>query len=584
MKRKTTKSPVRIYTFGARLDPEATATAMRILRDANDYYNDLVQIENARRDAYRDARSLLCPEIGEVEAEAERLEAVLENLRRELKSARSARRDMFDDCTLRGEIEEAKRELSPINTRLRELRKQCKALPALADESQRLDALAKVLTKSLRENSRVSWTTRGRRDDAAKQAFKTSPYRVKFRRFDGTGSIGGQILKLRGIYLDTDRVFSDWSTFFQLDPLPDSQWDTRSGCRSALTAGRIRVGSQGAAPVWLPFTVKIHRRLPKGIIKNAWLLITKCGERTKVQLQMTIESESFTAPSPSLPPVAVALGWERSQSGGSHVATVASADGSVRHLVLPHAVHSAIDHAESIRSAADRYFDEARERLAVARDAGELPDEVADQCATIRNWRGARRLRRIERILNTDRDTDAMWQRWKTDRLAAGHDLYAPPSEVESLEDYLHIWARKDRHLRQVEADLRRKATARRLDIYRNFVASLAGHEVLLDELDLKAFVREKNPEDEHIPRNVQRLRAQCAPAKLGELLEASGAVKVRLKPGDGETATPLGGTLRLVQHCVRVLRVGGHDTSALEATLNEQRRTLDSLRQMAAE
>jgi hypothetical protein len=587
MKRKTTAEPCRVYKYGIRLSRDAEDVVFTALRQSRDFYNDLVTIENARRDAYRASRSAAVPEYAAAEDEVALLVERLEEVRTAILAARKAKRAKVDTSDLNDEAAAIRVELKEASARLKELRKAADADPRVRAESERIGDLGKQLVKSAYANSPLYWTTQGLVLKAFDQAKKTAGGRLSYKRFEPRGSVGGQILARNGAFLSTSTVFGE-GTVFQLDPLPHGTWDTRSGRRHAYTKGRLRVGSEGRAPIWLEFDLLMHRPLPSsGLIKNAWVQAESQGNRMRYDLCISVESAAFVAPPNDGSAVAVAAGWKRIHDGSVHVATTLDASGDPNPIVLPRAIFDRFDHCDSLRSISDQHFEDARHVLAAHLD--ELPEWAREDVRYMHTWRSHKRLARIARRLADEQidDIGSMWQAWKSERLANGLDLFAPSVEVSAwatlrgldpLAVYLELWRRKNAHLCQVESDLRAKARRQRDDIFRNVVATLRGRKIVASSADLKAASRKANPEDDRDTSNdVRRLRAQASPGRLLELLKADGAELMKLPPAgeypDIDTMTA---------RCVALLRHAGEDTSDIEATITEQRATLATLRDAA--
>jgi hypothetical protein len=590
MKRKTTSEPCKVYKYSIRLSKEGEDAVFEQLRQSRDFYNQLVEIENARRAAYRAARSAAVPPYAAAEEDVATLVAGLEDVRSAILATRKAKRAKISTADLDSEAKALRASLKVASARLKELRKEADADPAVKEEAARISELGKQLIKSAYHNSPLYWTTQGKVLKAFDQARKDSAA-PRFKSFEPRGSVGGQILARNGKFLSTTTVFDGHCTVLQLDPLGPGSWDTRSARRHAYTTGRLRVGSNGRDPKWLEFDILMHRPLPSsGLIKNAWVQAETQGNRTRYELHMSIESSEFSVPPHTGGTVAIGVGWKRMADGSVHVATILDASGDPRHVTLPKVIFDRFDHCESLRSASDLHFEAVRN--AVAARVSELPGWAQDELRHMFQWRSHKRLARIARRLAAEQieDVDTMWQAWKTKRLAAGLDLFAPYSEIETWANSLpkgsatpqvatlELWRRKNAHLYQVECDLVAKARRYRDDIFRNVAASLRGCRVLASSADLKASARKANPEDDCDTSNeVRRLRAQASPGRLLELLKAEGAEIVKLPPDDQYPDVDT-----MTARCIALMRHAGEDTSIIEETINEQRAALSALREAA--
>lgn len=601
MKRKANDTPCRIYSYGIRLEWEAEEVIVEVLKQATDYYNQLAMIENGRRDAYRAARTAIVPEYAAAELAAVEAELALEEARAEILSTRRKARANVRDADVSATVKALAKANREAWARVKELRVVADADDGVVAEGERINDLAKALSKNLYQSHGLFWMTKGRTIRAFEAARKAARGRVKWKRFEPSGGVGGQILKASTGYMTTTSVYDGRSQFFQIDPLPADSWDTRAKRRKAYTRGRLRVESFGRDPVWLEFDLLMHRPLPPdGLIKNVWVQAVRCGLRTRYHLQMTIESDAFAAPAREKHHTAVALTWKRDpHTQDVHVATTLDAAGSIEHLSLPRSIFDRFDFADSLRSASDIHFDAARDAVRTWFDLNDAPEWLTEATATMGHWRSHKKLARVAGDLSREAfgydRAGELWAKWKTERLRDSLDLFADydviakwfgrkvrvTSELERLAFYLELWRRKNAHLYQWESDVRRKAQGHRDDIYRAWVARMRGRRWALNKGDLKAASRKANPEDEDMPSNIRLLRSRAAPGKLAELLKQDGAVEVAVaKPKDmADLATPYA-------RCVAVLDAVGEDTTDLRESIALQRAALQELRNtpMAAE
>src|ERR1700748_31254 len=78
MKRKTSTTPTKIWSFGALRPTENEEKFLEQLFQANRYYNTLIEIERKRRDSFREARSQVVPELGALEVKWQELDSRFE--------------------------------------------------------------------------------------------------------------------------------------------------------------------------------------------------------------------------------------------------------------------------------------------------------------------------------------------------------------------------------------------------------------------------------------------------------------------------------------------------------------------------
>jgi hypothetical protein len=641
--RKKTRTPVRIYNYGVRLTREAEAQAVRILRQAHDYQRDRIIIENARRAAYREARSKLVPEYAEAEeaamAASERLQAVQRTIKSEKAAARSGRTD--DD--LAAEAKALRAESAAAWARVKEIRALTDNTDAMRAESERIAALAdgdivgeksrgdkveKVrsggLVKSCYEGSPLYWTTKGMVSNALKAAFRDNPGRLDaWRPFTAEGRIGGQ--PGTDSSLTTGTVFGS-HPYLRLERLPSESWDSCSARRRAYSAGKIRIGSDGRAPLWLEFSALLHRPLPEsGTIKLAWLLARKQGGRIRWSLQLTIESEAFERPARRGHKTAVAVGFKALPEGGAQVACAMDVAGSVDYLTIPAELIRRLEHADALQSAGDIAFEAAKAVAKTFRSSAAAPAWFAEATETISHWRNKVKLVRVARRLASevlgDRERD-LWAAWKAHRgwrapqrcggrkkrPGGGEDLFgtldevrafmakgsaAPQScdkttkrsrtakvrdrELAAVAFYLSTWRRKSTHLYQWSRDVDASARRWREDIFRTWRHSLADRALVASCVPLETVTRKPRPEERDGARALRMLRARCSPGRLIEVLKEGGAEELKVTIPER-----FAGFDSMAARAAAMLEVAGEDIGDIEKRMSEQRAALQTLRDAA--
>lgn len=228
---------------------------------------------------------------------------------------------------------------------------------------------------------------------------------------------------------------------------------------------RISTAERGVSE-WVTADTAIHRPVP-GDTKILWIYLVPEVHRDG-RMDYSVQ---FTA-QPTTTLIERAPG-----SGHAHVEFCWSRDGETLRVArvngepvwLPVIIPSRIAHAESLRSAAGKLFDEAQ-RVAHEHGVGyhRSPDRLA------------------QTILTRDKEREdwlAVWETYRSERLAAQLDLMATREEtaawaaahgVDPVAFWLTCWRRKDKHLRQMEQGNRDHATRGRTDFYRVTAARLS--------------------------------------------------------------------------------------------------------------
>jgi hypothetical protein len=306
---------------------------------------------------------------------------------------------------------------------------------------------------------------------------------------DGGGRIGVQFQG--GTHVRD--ILDGRSQLLRIDPLPATQWQTRSGRRGARTVLHFRVASDARRnAVWAEFPMLMHRPLPTdGVVKRAVIIKKRVAQRAVYELQLVLESASFAAQqSPANAPLAaINFGW-RVRPEGLRVAMLVDEYGLQREFLLPRRLLDKLEHADSIRSVRERNLMLFRAQLIEA--LARLPERHAwmnDALQSMRAWRSAERFTRL--VL-----------RWMDERVA-GDDA------VFGLAD---AWRRRDLHLMQYETYERRSALQQRRNLYRVMAKETATYDaIVLEAFDLRRVSRNPAPEDEatrHMPQRRNRQRA----------------------------------------------------------------------------
>ncbi len=401
---------------------------------------------------------------------------------------------------------------------------------------------------------------------------------LKFRRWDGCGRIGVQ---LQGCVTVED-VFRGRSTLVHIDPLPTGTWtrttkagvvhtgkhglDTRSGRRNAWTVARMRVtgtgkNGKGGKPVWVEMPILVHREIPRGEVKWAWIQITRIGLRTRYDLYLTLKSGAFPRRAvPTTGMVAIDIGWRNMPDGSTRVGYSIDDKGVERDYrvddrevfsILPGTASlvDALRYPEHLRSTGDKYFvwvcdklgewlkehmatrqmldahlaeedtkwqTERNERRRLGGDPEE-PITVRTVLQCLSSWKAHGKLARLvawwrDQVFPNRIDVGKLWRAWKTARLGTKQDLFCDPKDVaawlgergvvdaiRSMVVWCEWWRRKDAHLAQWEGNQRRKSHLRRRELYRHWALEIAKsyNVVIVENFDMRKVVKRPAPEAE---------------------------------------------------------------------------------------
>ena len=420
-----------------------------IIRRSNSYYNKLVEIERARLERFAEIRREFAPDLAALEDEWARLDERAAELVRAIKRARQehwrrtkGERSLLVPEDLEVELERVSAEKERVSAEAKRLRRAFAA--RLEPDTVRYRALtteraagggprirervnAEVLEEMLADPATDEAWRRVRESDAHALAEKkaaravcglptgtylaieeafdrakkdAAPRAPRFKSHRGEGKI---VVQLR--HTTIADVLAGASAFLQLTPDPKPG---RKGKSEQHYLARIRVGSDGRAPVWATFPVRLHRMPPAdAVVKWAWITVRRQGERMRYELQLVLQHESFGVakrPAGIGDGGHIRLGWSQTADG---VLVAMWDDGK---LVVPRRMIERALRAETLISHADRYYDTI---CRVLRLVGvELPPHM-------RRWRMT--LRRVlvdfaRHVFGADRARD-LWRAWRKQRL-----------------------------------------------------------------------------------------------------------------------------------------------------------------------
>lgn len=480
----------KVYKYGC-LAPTVNGEVIeQQIARAHQYQHQLVELERARRDAYREARRRLVGDYEAAEQAYEHAQGAEQVAKQRLRAAKSASRSRKAPQELKDAVREARAARQQASADLKALRVRAKASPELEIAAEQIAARAVVLQKALRAVCGVYWGTYIMIEEAVRRASGgTAP--PAFRRWTGGGRVGVQI---QG-GLPTLAVTHQHGTLVQVDPLPEHTWDRRRDRRRAYTTLRLRVGSEGREPVWAHVPLLMHQPLPlKGVVKRVALTRKRRGYRDHWTVEFTVvEPDPEPAASPEV--IAFNFGWTRLESGALRAAYWRDSRGAAGTIEIPPHIPGALEHARGLRALQDRLFDAVRPKLATVRDAAGAPPWLRQAADAWHAWRSHKRLAGVVR-------------RWACERFDGDAALF----------DIAKQWLDTHEHLYQWEVDEVAKAVRRRTEVFRVAAARLlpAYGTVLLDNTDFSRLARRADPDrDEELEQAQRRQRMEAAPGDL---------------------------------------------------------------------
>lgn len=517
-----------VYRFGLLPPTENHELVLAQMRAAHVYRNRLTEIERARRAKVRSINSAH----GDIAA-AERAAAAAAEAEQEAARAVSAHRASTRTRAVPAPLKET---LTGARVAKRDAVQKLRAMRAAAREDvstvsavEKVNEEASAEQKAARAACGVYWGTYLLVEEAMDAARKTplydgaEPNDPRFARWEGEGTVGVQ---LQG-GLPTPEAFGD-DTRIQIRqiPLPPGV-SARHKPRAEV---RLRVGSDGRAPIWATWIAILHRPLPEGgTIKRAAVHLRKIGPRSRWFLDVVVDA-------PAGPrrcgegAVAVDLGW-RKIGEEIRVAVWRAEDGETGEIRIPEKLVGSLRKPDDLREIRDRAFNAARDVLATwIAQQQVIPDWLREASAHLRQWRSPGRLASL--VL-----------RWRKERFegdAAGYDV-------------LERWRYHDHHLWEWETSQRSKSLGHRREVYRVAAARLAERfgVVVLEKFDLRQIARRPVKESEEAENEVSRSNRH-----LVAVSELRSALRQAFLSRGGEVAeVDAGDTTRICPVCGLVER-----------------------------
>jgi hypothetical protein len=476
--------PSRIWTFGAKAPHEGHDLVMRQIWLGHRYRNLLVKVERLRRDHIAALRAKLSPDLAILESSVAELNNQLDGVRSAIRAENTTRGRKTKGTPLqRQEIAALKRQLRQTKAMLKNEKRRVYGLDEWQAEQQRITDWAhswQLRFRAAASRCGLYWGTYLVIEQSLSKCRCGPP--PKYKSYRGEGRVAVQIqhgLTVAELLLGTDNRLR-----FIAPPQGDSI-TSKAGIRlpSRWHSGFLRVGSIGREPEWCGFRFRYHRTIPPDArIKWAWLKRTLIGTRYIWQLQVTLARDEWPKHDCAASgEVALDVGW-RLFSDRMRVAVWESEDGSCGELSIPREMLDGWRRAETLRSQRDQLFNLARNQLAEWLEGRDVPEWLRQRAAYLRQWRSTRRLARL------------LWY-WREHRFPGDESIFPLLDDHHSRT----AWQQVDRHLYEWEANQRAKMSDWRLNLYREFVASLRRRYAIasVEDADWRKLAAKPPPEED---------------------------------------------------------------------------------------
>lgn len=536
MKRKTSSTPSRIWTFGCFAPVTGADLVERQFIKAHRYYNTLIEIEKEAQDAVREVQHNH-PVMAPLQARKQTILESLKQSRDAIKKARSAKRsNKVDVADLRAKVAQHKNELITIKAKIAEVR-----LAVNAEMKASYDAIrehAKSRVKIARKGSELYWGTYILVEKAVESAIaacKREHRPLKFKPYGRSARIGVQFQKsvtqagraqINGAPVAD--LFAHVDARMRLTPATGemraikSKAGTPVNVRDKKGQLLLRIGSEGREPVWATFPVILQRPFPDdAIAKSAWIKREKIGTKWRYSFQIVLESRTFEATKKKgTRTAALDVGWRKKEEGGLRIFVLRDDAGQLTEYKLPSEFQTRYEKCNAIRSQRDDNFNKARDGLVYWLKNADVnePDWLKERTQHIASWRACAKLAAV--VLH-----------WRGNRFS-GDEVMFPTLEA---------WRKQDKHLLEWEVNLRDKVIARRTDYYRRIAIDLTTKydRLVLEKFDLREVSKKRAPEQEKpdSPIAARRQRFEVAISELRNALESAaqktGCTIIKIDPAN---------------------------------------------------
>lgn len=508
----------KVYQYGVyNLPPQLPDAAFQQLLLQNRFWNALVEADRANEADYLAIVNNASDHVRHILSQIEQVELQISTLRDRHQQEKIDQRTKTPVSATKDAIKALVTEMKALKSAKKESIAASKE--AIKPQLDRLNEQHKATCKALRQQYAAAglyWCNYNKVADSYRRARaamlgkrgKGQSAQLNFHRFDGGGYFEVQI---QGGMKPSD-LFTGASQQLQIDPVDPAAWYSTSRAarrRASRTTGRIRVTSEGVAPVWLPFQVTIHRPLPDhGEIKAANITRRKIGGKWDYRLNITVVTPETDVIHPQpWNRAAIDIGW-RIIDDEIRVAYLLDDNGHALDLRLDDSYRATSERLETLQGIIDQNFAQAKQHfINLVRYADrtskdfplDLPAEDIDQIETrLPHWRSAAKLVRIVDEMRPTQDADVQ---------------------------QLRAWAKKHKHLYEWQANLRHKQQGRRRDLYRRTARALCEQygEIVLEEFALPDVLSE-TPDDPHWQHFRRRAAKIASPGYLRQEIERCAA------------------------------------------------------------
>lgn len=465
----------KVYEYGVTQITAGLDPARAQMRARAAYWNELVDVERAYRDAIDAVISAASPELVETERQIATHKVDLETEMGEEKriALRALLKPLYaEQKRLRKEaIATAKPELKECDTERKTKHREARQRAAAGEP---VTIIRGDETRVI-ERLPLYWGNYLDIDAAYNTARRRFGRQLKFHSGATEDMVSVQMtngMPVEKIWGADGRV--------QLDPVDERAWSKSKDIprgerrRRSRTKGRLRVGSDGKDPIWLEFEFIMHRPLPVGSkIRRVSVVTRRVASIRQMRLLVTVETPNAPCRPEGPPYMGIDIGWRRLDGKLRVAMVVGPKDEPTRPLMLPREFIAAMQKSEEIHGGRELDFNRARANLqSWAQLQLALPDWFKAAIRYMPQWKAPGKLVHL------------YWQ-WRGKRFTGDAAAFAALKE----------WFEHDRHLWDWEANARDQALARRKHIFRQWAFELAkmanrhGATIAIEKFDLRGVI-----------------------------------------------------------------------------------------------
>jgi len=478
MKRKTSTVPTKVYKYGLQSPIVNGRLVDDVIYLGHKFYNRLIEIERSRRAEYRAERTRRFPKLAAVEQEVANLTVAIEASRVAITAGKVAIRTRSVDAIGAAEVKRLREARKSLASQLVEMREVCKTDPDFLVWVESANASAHEQVKAARNSCGVMWGTYNLICASVQQATTSAAMDPEFRRYDGEGRIGVQIIGgMSAADLATDTQLQIAMPEHH-DGMTRGEWR-----RAARTVVKMRVGSdEKRKPIWAEFPATIHRPLPDDArIMSAVITRRRLGvfRRWEYSLCISCESNKFDRVLPGIKQQgisAINFGW-RQFSDGLRVAMISDDVKGIEEVRLSNRILERFTKCDELRSIIDMRFNAVRATLAgwLASHKTDCPEWLTRSLEFLHLWKQPERL---DRVVGN----------WAGLRFEGDADIYPVLAE----------WRTKYRHLQEWQMRNRRRGLHMRQDFYRTTAARIVQRSarLVIEAFDVRQVAASPQPEE----------------------------------------------------------------------------------------